>query len=346
MSDMQVVLYTPPAGGDPIKLIADVWHIVFKEVLAAFLNEGSNKYSDNKKDEIDAKMRQAQPFGDWLRSLRLVCRDFNEVIIPYVYKDIDMSSKKSIQALIASTEGYDIQRYIQTHALMARLTHLLDFRLITRYLLLGMKKCKSVQLVSQPRLDTFADSPSWELGPRGRENFHRETCYTASLYMNAFIRRNVKTRRFRFVVGQEHFSVEEYPISAAKEYEEAVTGENTATAAIFSNEWSATDEKLKSNDSLDLIYLFIEQRGYTITLLPIGSRYPPMKKLKLENYQWTHSPKEFLQIWDFSHLRSLTLKACDILKFLTNVDHNELLRLREFKIWAPLGLPYGDNSVC
>ena len=70
-----------------------------------------------------------------------------------------------------------------------------------------------------------------------------------------------------------------------------------------------------------------------------GARFPPMERLELVQYEWEHSESEIEKIWDFSRLRSLTMKQ-DIGQFLfspplRHLQHLEYLEIEDIFSYGP-----------
>ncbi|TLD07271.1 hypothetical protein PgNI_10427 [Pyricularia grisea] len=58
-----------------------------------------------------------------------------------------------------------------------------------------------------------------------------------------------------------------------------------------------------------------------------GERLPPLKKLRLECYDWCHSPEEVLRHWDFSRIQSLELLDMPVFKALRAIEAYNLYGL-------------------
>jgi hypothetical protein len=65
-----------------------------------------------------------------------------------------------------------------------------------------------------------------------------------------------------------------------------------------------------------------------------GSPYPATEKLTLDGYDWVHSRSEYIQLWDFSRLRSLHLarKFDKFIDEFAGVPRSELSKLEALKI--------------
>ncbi|KAG5921559.1 hypothetical protein E4U42_005798 [Claviceps africana] len=69
-------------------------------------------------------------------------------------------------------------------------------------------------------------------------------------------------------------------------------------------------------------------RGTSFAFAPgAAERLPPVSKLVLKSYDWTHSADEVARHWNLSELRSLTLVSVPVSQFLRSVQPRHLRRL-------------------
>lgn len=105
-----------------------------------------------------------------------------------------------------------------------------------------------------------------------------------------------------------------------------------AITAEEAREWNMPSEEAPEV-YLDLLFLEISDNR-SMALIPGSRRLPPMKKLRLYQYPWTHSAEEVERLFDFSMLRKLTLKCVNVDLFLKSVHPRLLLHLEALKIEA------------
>ncbi|CZR67568.1 uncharacterized protein PAC_17467 [Phialocephala subalpina] len=328
MFDRQLVLLGPSPNAkksamDLPPLPADVWFIIFvRQLRDAFENgEFDEEYKEVEEQHKRDGWKGPHQFYRWLGDMRRVCQKFNAIITPLVYETVELSSALSMKRLIETPASSQIVANMQTHSICLRVTPLYkpEFQQATHDLILGCKRCEYIV---------------WDVGTGEGEKFEREVARIASTYVDAFIKnKNRNRKRVRFMTHRDGFMVEESPSDwegnnnkrakpiAAREAQPDVYAQYPRTIAA--------PEKF-----LELLQLEVSpNRG--ITLVPVGGRYPPMKKLELENYPWTHSREETEQLFDFSKLKRLSFDCCNALfvsNFLAAANHEHILKLEELKV--------------
>ncbi|KAF8857802.1 hypothetical protein BDZ45DRAFT_743976 [Acephala macrosclerotiorum] len=353
MSDMQVVLRGRPtdngglstAGkspvvaeppterersdeGKPAKVVPplshDLWFIIFVKKLFEAFEHGyfDEEYKESEEQQEQERLRGPHAFYIWLGKMRLVCRDFDDIITPLVYETVKLSSELAVQRLLTSPMRFGATEKMQNHSICLRVTHLYEpeFQRVTHALILG---CKRLEYIV------------WEVGQGRlgeREESEREVARIASTYVDAFIKNpNREWKRIRFMSHRNGFMVEDSPVSWKGRQKEKKLKARRESEYIYTEYPLMTGDP---NKYLDLLHLQMSPNR-VMSLIPVGVRYPPMKKLKLENYPWTHDREETEQMFDLSKLERLTFNCCDVLyvsSFLAAADHKHLLKIEEFKM--------------
>jgi len=67
------------------------------------------------------------------------------------------------------------------------------------------------------------------------------------------------------------------------------------------------------------------------TLRSTEEKLPPMKRLILENYNWTHDLEHVDNLWDFSHLETLELRDMEILELFESLQPYHVSKIRHLK---------------
>lgn len=179
------------------------------------------------------------------------------------------------------------------------------------------------------------DRKSWEVG-QGRlsegEEFEREVARIASTYVDAFVKNpHREWKRIRFMSHRDGFMVEESPVSWKGREKEKKLKVRSEPDYVYTQYPLITGAPEKY---LDLLH-FEMSPNRVMSVIPLSGRYPPMKKLKLENYPWTHDREETERMFDLSKLERLTFNFCDVLyvsNFLAAADHTHLIKIEEFKM--------------
>lgn len=90
---------------------------------------------------------------------------------------------------------------------------------------------------------------------------------------------------------------------------------------------------LLSSPTMDKLHLIsIESHPLTLrdSLFASSLRLPALKELRLEAYNWTHSPLIANRFWNWTNIRHLELARVSVVKFLQTVSLEHLSQLQTF----------------
>ncbi|KAG4431563.1 hypothetical protein IFR05_012957 [Cadophora sp. M221] len=289
-------------GSKCVTLVSDIWYMVFNEIHLWVLH--SILHVDNDEEYLE------QP-QEWLRSLRLVSKTFNEIITPLAYWEVGISSIGPFQALP------DVQGAATDHFqhCMCQYTRKIEVYSIKKQFPLDKLAAiaESSQVLEFFRWDH--EIPDGFVGVAQRS-------LAMSLLCNAFLHGQKAQISYSFV--EEFFWGTEIP-NGAPEKESA---------------WATYRTIYDSSHELERLELFVNVLAtlciagdgtLTTGLVPTGRKYPPMQKFVLEEVNWAYKVEEINQMWDFSNLRCLSIFHSGCQEFCLNIPIQNFPHLRTVK---------------
>jgi hypothetical protein len=181
---------------------------------------------------------------------------------------------------------------------------------------------------------------SWEYSDRNSQE------QLASLYLHSFLQNNRGCHFFTNIVTNCCY-IQELNLGKKNKTDGSKKGKDTTTSpesnqtlanrlsdlrlrSTSTPEIKASLGQRKSRPELEALVLDLTQAEFS-TFESFRARFPAMERLTLKGYTWDHAQSNFEQVWNFSRLRSLSLKG-SVVDFLKVAPINQLAQLHFLRL--------------
>lgn len=281
-------------------------------------------------------------FRRWLKSLRLLSKEFNTIVLPLVYGMVDLSNAPSAASMslisnIGSPSPFDTYIIIKLNVI--KYTKKLLFKAQNDQKFLS----QAVDIVSRAErlVEVQYDRSSVLLVRIYMLMFNRwytteENMEWTSICISAVLRPIlIRSPHCRIAECWKHLTIQ----TSTTNIKEACREETILTIdpryvpnARVGEMPVPTAAPLPITPPLSVLEINGGNERDKFFQSNAVLRFPPMITLKLEYLTWVYTQENYRQVWDFSRLESLTLDFCGLEGFLSSVSLDELANLHTFKI--------------